>query len=125
MNLEKIGFKYIGSYIFLQTEIREYINPMNKISFPTARYYLNPKDFLKLRNKLKMNQKKFSKYLGISQRTCNRIENLEPIGLNVIYKLNKIFGYSKINYSQKNITIKKEIKIPNHSRIHSRTFQND
>ena len=42
-----------------------------------------------------MNQKKFSKYLGISQRTCNRIENLNPIGLNTIYKLNKIFGYSK------------------------------
>ena len=47
-----------------------------------------------------MNQKKFSKYLGISQRTCYRIEILEPIGLNVIYKLRKIFGYSKIIHSQ-------------------------
>ena len=44
-----------------------------------------------------MVQKKFSKYLNISQRTCNRIENLEPIGLNVIYKLNKIFGNSKFH----------------------------
>ena len=92
MNLEKIGFKYNGSYIFLKTEIRIYLNP-NGLAF---KYYLNPKDFSKTRNKLKMNQKKFSKYLGISQRTCNRIENLNPIGLNTIYKLNKIFGYSKI-----------------------------
>lgn len=98
MNLEKIGFKYNGSYFFLQTEIKEYINARDKIMF---RYYLNPKDFLKLRNKLKMNQKKFSKYLNISQRTCNRIENLEPIGLNVIYKLNKIFGNSKFHSKRK------------------------
>ena len=95
MNLEKIGFKYNGSYMFMQTEIKNYINPKESTLF---KYYLNPKDFLKVRNKLKMDQKEFSKYLGISRRTCNKIENLEPIGLNVLYKLRKVFGQWKFHW---------------------------
>ena len=55
-------------------------------------YYLDPKSFLNLREKLSMTQINFAKFLGISLRAVQRIEANQHIGLNIMHRLEKPLG---------------------------------
>lgn len=57
--------------------------------------YIDFDQFIQLRKNLKMSQKEFSKFLGISTRSVCRIENGHFINLNLLNKLKKVLGKSK------------------------------
>lgn len=57
--------------------------------------YVDKDQFKQLRKNLKMKQKEFANFLGISTRSVTRIENGNFIGMNVLEKLSKVFGDSK------------------------------
>jgi len=92
--MQNKNFMKSGSFKFLDNEIRMYIDKNNPCFF---QYYLNSFDFKNLRKNMGMNQKDFSIFLGVSQRSISRIESKKYIGLNLLHKLKEVLGQWKFN----------------------------
>ena len=61
--------------------------------------YIDKDQFLNLRKYLNMNQKQFSKFLGVGERTIQTIEAGNPIGSTTLRKFDKVLGEPKYTWS--------------------------
>jgi len=89
------NYERSGSFKYMDMEIRKYTEKENT----NCEYYLNDIDFKNLRKKMGMTQKKFSVFLGISERMVQNIEAKKHIGLNILNRLEKVLGQWKFNHN--------------------------
>ena len=112
------NFKRNGSFRFLNNEIRTYIDKNNPCSF---QYYLNNFDFKNLRKYMGMNQKDFSIFLGVSERSISRIESKNYVGLNLLHKLKEVLGETTNQMMNLNLTIIKQRRKKHETKHISKT----
>ena len=93
--MQNKNYERSGSFKYMDMEIRKYIERDNI----NCEYYLNDIDFKNLRKKMGMTQKKFSIFLGVSERVVQRIEAKNHIGLNILNRLEKVLGQWKFNWN--------------------------